>query len=90
MGFDFFSMLTIWAVGASILLVSIGLNLDAMRSLMNGISINENQLVSVAVHAFIFIFFLAVFLVPNMKNPLNDMIKKMFEFPMKIMKNFFS
>ena len=89
MGFDFNAFLTPWVVGAVILLITFGLSAEALNNAINGLSNSSEDWFKLGVNLGIFLIFLVILLVPSVKNNINKIINTVFDYPMKIVNNFF-
>ncbi|PJA22891.1 hypothetical protein COX58_00930 [archaeon CG_4_10_14_0_2_um_filter_Archaea_38_6] len=89
MGFDFSSYLMPWGVGGTILLFAVGLNTGEITDLMNGLNLDYFGWVKFLANAFIFLFFLAIVLIPPVRNNLYKLLDLIFGYPVKVLEKFF-
>ncbi|MBN1923639.1 MAG: hypothetical protein JW791_02675 [Nanoarchaeota archaeon] len=89
MGFEFSKYLTPWVVGGAILLTTVGVSRNVWEDLLQGTVIDGVQTINLAVNTLIFVLFLSIMLVPSIRDNINKMINKIFEYPMKVIENFF-
>lgn len=83
------NFLAVWCVLIVIFVMFVGFNLESLNSLLEGGNISEQDSIELGAYGTIFIILMCLFLVPSIKNNISSIINKSFEFPNKIMNNFF-
>lgn len=88
MGFDISVVLAQASVVIILIVMVASINLNELKSLIDGIDIQTPNMVKLMVNVLLLIFVSSIFLIPSLKGNVSKIINKPFEYSIKLLDKF--